>query len=295
VSQKNTYTDGHSMTNNGLQNNRQGTSNVTFKGEEDLGGGLKASFLAETDFDSTTNAGTSFANAEVYAGLAGSFGSIKLGAPNTPSLTTQSAANPFGTKIGGGFGAMNTGRVRNPNSIVYATPSFNGFSAVAAYANQTKSAADVVTTGSITDIGLFYANGPLAVGYSNYKDAKLAGGTDDVKQNNAYVTYDLGTAKLGAGYYTEKSGSTVDSKAYNVSVAVPMGAVTLMANYGKKDDKVAASNNDRTVTGVGAKYALSKRTSVYARLVSDKIDNQASSATTVAKSTYTIFGLQHNF
>ena len=305
VSQKDTYGDASSVTNNKLQNNRQGTSQVTFSGTEDLGGGLKAAFLLENDFDATKDATSNLGSAggELYAGLMGGFGSIKLGSPNTPSLTTQSAANPFGTKIGSGFGAMNTGHVRNNNTIVYATPAMNGFSAVAAYSNAAYSNAPNTTTASITDIGFFYANGPVAAGVSSYKVAAIGSGTSNT-ETNAYVTYDLGAAKIGAGYYTEKNGTAAgattavvsgatDSKAYNLSVAVPMGAVTLMANYGKKDDK-ATANNNRTVTAVGAKYALSKRTSVYARYVDDKIDGTVA-AGSIAKSTYTLVGLQHNF
>ncbi len=303
VSQKDTYGNGNSVTNTGLQNNRQGTSQVTFLGTEDLGGGLKASFLIESDFDATKQGNTNFGSkgGETYAGLSGNFGSIKLGAPNAPTLTTQSAANPFSTKIGGGFGAMNASHVRNDNTIRYDTPMFSGFSAAVAYSSKTKNASDVVTTADITDIGLFYANGPLAIGYSNYKVSGISGAANNV-QNNAYVTYDLGMAKIGAGYYTEKDGAAAsatvasgltDSKAYNVSVSVPMGATTLMANYGKKDDRSAA-NNDRTVSAIGAKYDLSKRTSLYGRLVSDKIDGTVNAAL-VAKSTYTIVGMQHNF
>jgi len=309
VSQKNTYGNGNSVTQTSLQNGRQGTSQITFLGTEDLGGGLKANFLYEGDFNATQQAGTANGigniGGEVFVGLSGGFGSLKLGAPNTPTLTAQAASNPFGTKTGSGWGAMNTAKVRNNSTIRFDTASFNGFTAAIAYTNKTKAdtnpATDVAAAGSITDIGLFYANGPLAVGFSNYKVAAVGTGTSN-SLNNAYVTYDLGMAKLGAGYYTEKNGAAAsatvasgatDSKAYNLSVSVPMGAVTLMANYGKKDDK-ATANNDRTVTAVGAKYDLSKRTSAYARFVTDKTDGTVN-AELAAKSTYTLVGLQHNF
>lgn len=309
VSQKNTYGNGNSVTQTGLQNNRQGTSQITFLGTEDLGGGLKANFLYEGDFNATQQAGTANGigngGGEVFVGLSGGFGSLKLGSPNTPTLTAQAASNPFGTKIGSGFGAMNSGKVRNNSTIRFDTPSFSGFSAAIAYSTQTKAdtnpATAVAAAGAHTDIGLSYANGPLVVGYSNYKVAGVGAAASNTL-NNAYVTYDLGVAKLGAGYFTEKDGAAAsasvvsgatNSQAYNLSVSVPMGAVTLMANYGKKNDK-AAANNDRTVTAVGAKYDLSKRTSAYARFVTDKTDGTVN-AVLAAKSTYTIFGLQHNF
>ncbi|MEY2771186.1 MAG: hypothetical protein RIQ38_1605 [Pseudomonadota bacterium] len=309
VTQKNTYGNGNTVSQTNLQNSRQGTSQVTFFGTEDLGGGLKASFLIENDFHagqaiSSTNL-FSGVGGELFVGLSNNFGSVKIGAANTPTLFAQASANPFGTKTGSGFGAMNAGKVRNSNSFVFSATPVAGLTLNAAYAAKTNADANpstaVTAVAAVTDLGFTYVNGPLAVGYTNYK-VEGAGAALDNTLNNAYLTYDLGVAKLGAGYYTEKNGaaagaSTVsgftDSKAYNFGLWVPMGAVTLMANYAKKDDK-AAANNDRTVTAVGAKYELSKRTSLYGRYVTDKTVGTVNNAA-AAKSTYTILGLQHNF
>ncbi len=298
VVQKNTYGDGTSVTQQGLQNNRQGTSQITFLGTEDLGGGLKAMFLYEADFDSSKAVASGNAlgdkGGELYVGLSGGFGTIKLGAPNTPSLTAQTASNPFGTKIGGGFGAMNTGHVRQDNTVRYDTPNMSGFSAAIAYNTKTKldtNASITAAVGANTDIGLFYSAGPVAAGISFWNTSATATAVKN-KETNAYLTYDMGVAKVGLGYFTEKTVGTIDSAAYNLSVSAPMGAVTLMANYGRKNDKMAA-NKDRKIFALGAKYELSKRTSVYARYVSDKTDNAA--ATAVAKATYTLVGIQHNF
>ena len=121
------------------------------------------------------------------------------------------------------------------------------------------------------------------------------------------MTYDLGVAKIGAGMYTEKQATTgaaaangvtvasIDSKAYNISAAVPLNAnLSLLANVAKKDDKTAL-NLDRTVSAIGVKYTLSKRTSVYARVVTDKIDNAPVNAGYAAKVQTTLAGVQHNF
>jgi predicted porin len=284
---------------NGLQNNRQGTSQVTFFGSEDLGGGLKANFLIENDFNSSAAVGATNlmggAGGELYAGISGGFGSLKLGAPNTPTLSVQAGSNPFGTKLGGGFGAMNSGKVRNSGTVRYDSPALGGSSVAVAFTPST------ATAGSITDIGLSFSTGALSVGASSYTAAGVGAAADNTLTNLA-VNYDFGAAKIGVGYFTEKNGlaataaaasGATNSEAYNVSITVPMGAVTLMANYAAKDDK-AAANNDRTVTAIGARYTFSKRTSVYGRFVTDKIDNAAAAAT-AAKATYTVVGLQHNF
>ena len=338
ASQKSTYGNGAEVTQQLIRNNSQGTSQITFKGVEDLGGGLKASFLLENDFDAGKDATAAIGSlgGEQYLALEGGFGKIAAGAPNTPSLTAQSAANPFGTKIGSGFGLMNTSHVRNNNTLVYSTPVFNGFSAAIAYGNQTKavnstatastSTIGAVTTGANTDIGLNYANGPLTAGVSYWTTAATpglpaavaatAGAASKNEETNAYVTYDFGVAKLGAGYYTEKQASTgaalgvsgviaatgvmsvqsLDSKAWNVSANVPLGnGLSLFANYGRKDDKTSL-NLDAKIYAVGLKKELSKNTSLYARYVDQTVDNVATTALAqVKKQTTTLVGLQTNF
>lgn len=314
-----TYKNGNSVSQNFIRNNSQGTSQITFKGSEDLGGGLMASFLLENDFDAGKDATSNFGSkgGEQYLGLSGGFGSIKLGAANTPTLSAQAAATGFGTKIGSGFNFLTTGRVRNNNSVVYASPSFNGLMVTVAHAfktsadtNPEKSTTTTTTdsngdttttvtkTGAIaeaaahTDIGLSYANGPLTAGYSQYKIAAVAGGSS-TQQNSLYVTYDLGAAKLGFGSYSETSGTATDTKATNISVTVPMGNLSLIANTGTKDDTTAA-NKDRTITALGVKYMFSKNTSAYARLVSQKFENMTANTDVTAVKT-TLVGLQTNF
>ncbi len=100
-------------------------------------------------------------------------------------------------------------------------------------------------------------------------------------------------AKLGFGSYSESSGTATDSKATNLSVTVPMGNLSLIANTGSKDDTTAA-NKDRSITAVGVKYAMSKNTSVYARMVNQKFDNMTAN-TDVTQIKTTLVGMQTNF
>jgi predicted porin len=287
------YKNGNSVSQNFIRNNSQGTSQITFKGTEDLGGGLKAMFLLENDFDAGKNTGI-VGGGEQYLGLSGGFGTLQLGAANTPSLSTMSAATGFGTKIGSGFGFLSTSRVRYSNSVVYASPTFSNITVKVGHVFKTSADANanITEVGAYTDIGLFYANGPLSAGYSVFKIAAAAGG-DGTQQNNLAVTYDLGMAKLGFGSYSESKGAATDSKATNLSVTVPMGNLSLIANTGSKDDTTAA-NKDRSITAVGVKYAMSKNTSVYARLVNQKFDNMTAN-TDVTQIKTTLVGMQTNF
>jgi len=295
-----TYGNGSSVTNQSIRNNTQGTSQVTFKGTEDLGGGLKANFLIENDFDAgkTGNQGTGAANlgsagGEMYLNLTGGFGKIALGAPNTPTLYSQ-AQNPFGTKIGSGFGQINSGKVRNNNTVMYSTPTMAGFTGHLAMSNKTKDAANLTTVGEISDIGLFYANGPLDVKFTSYKVAATATVVEKT-DNNLTAAYDLGVAKLGVAYFTQKQTALVDAKGTAVFATVPLSAnLSLLANYGQNDSALS-TNLDSKITAVGLKYNFSKMTSVYARFAEQSYDNVAATAATTKKVQTTAFGMQTNF
>lgn len=299
-----------------LANNQQGTTAIKFSGTEDLGGGLKAIFMLEQNFDSTDGSNGSMAAGEVFAGLSGGFGTIRLGAANSPTLGVQAGRTPFGTKVGGGYastsGAANT---RNDDSFVYTSPTFGGFSVGIGYALKVNEVAakagsftisesydddsltvpvDALTaptaaaaaTNAKSDIALNYAAGPLVVGVSSVTQKSA------LAQTNLMAQYNLGVARLYAGYVSEddkKGAATSKKKGTNFAIAAPMGAVTLMANIASWDVN-GGTAGDRDITAVGVKYDLSKRTSTYARLVTDK-----TKGTTDTKVQTTLVGLQHNF
>ena len=166
VNQVTTYASGAVRATTALGNNTQGTSQVTFFGTEEIGGGLKANFLIENDFDATKQATNNFSSkgGEVFVGLSGSYGAIQLGAPNTPSLDV-SGRTPFGTKIGSGFangggtgtgkgtasyGVQGLGHVHENNSVVYTAPTMSGFTPKIGYQFNADAIAKENTNGSAT-------------------------------------------------------------------------------------------------------------------------------------------------
>jgi len=76
---KTTYGNGASVSQNFVRNNSQGTSQITVKGVEDLGGGLKASFLLENDFDTRFDANGNPYNGKVNLGSGGGEQYLGLG------------------------------------------------------------------------------------------------------------------------------------------------------------------------------------------------------------------------
>ena len=198
---KNTSGDNALTKKSELAINGTGTTAIHFRGVEDLGGGLKALFQAEIDWNPTQSstlngaagsqyyAGSPF-NGEQFLGLSGGFGSIKLGTPNAAALETNAVAQPFGTALGGGYsstvarmgvnsyginqfvgGSTSSNRVvRHEKTARYDTPEFSGFKGSVEYAFGNNNATTLSSnTEKYQAVGLKYANGPLNVMFSNTK------------------------------------------------------------------------------------------------------------------------------
>ena len=103
----------------GMSGNRIG-----FKGEEDLGGGMKASFTVEMGIDPTEssldNTTTGLANRQSFVGVSGGFGAVTIGRQYTVHHSNQGAGDMVGNLNGqtGYLGAMDS-LVRASNLLVH--------------------------------------------------------------------------------------------------------------------------------------------------------------------------------
>ncbi len=250
---------------NSMANN--GNSRVGFKGTEDLGGGLKANFLFE-DTVSLANginaadpravgaAATPYSRS-AWAGVSGGFGEIQIGqnysagfkamaSYDATGMANYSAAvNRFGSAPGGN---------RNAAQVLYMSPSMGGlqvlFGHVLKGTNKTLGG-----TKAQNEVGVIYANGPIALGAS-YADNGAGAGKDQ----SIGGSFNFGMGRVVAGYYNP-AGSTNPSKGYTLGVAdVKAGPVLLGFEWAK--DTGTAGKPKTTV--LEAKFPLSKRTFVYA-------------------------------
>jgi len=283
--------------------NGYGTSQLSVRGSEELGGGLKAIFLYEGDFEANSSNNVAAAGAtgntqgghvlgsgggEIYVGLAGAFGSVKLGTPNSPTLSTQADRNPFGTKAGSGFGGggatiLGSGIVRQDKSIRFDTASFSGFS-LALDIGDSSTGANIATAngGKVYDVGAFYANGPISAGVSHWEQ-----GTQKI--NELQASYTFGPVKVMGGFHKETgTAATAAGKGGNIAVTYNLSpALAIDANYAKLKTDVT-TDNDPSIFAIGPKYMLSKRTTAYARYV------QLKSAANIKTETVLV-GIRHNF
>ncbi len=219
------------------------------------------------------------------AGIADPFGTNGVGSSynlaNGISVTPEAtfAAQTAETTLNGGFYTGNgtatvaataaaysdANAVRANNSVAYYSPSFSGFSAGLMYSF---GAENTTTTnrsaGKMTSLKLAYANGPVSAAFGTQS---TKGTTDTAKWATNFLagSYDLGMAKLSAGYKTDKltdtAGASTDSiKSTILGVAAPFGATTVKASYVARK---AGSTKIGNQFAIGAVYDLSKRTSVY--------------------------------
>lgn len=309
------------------------TGLLGFKGTEDLGGGLKANFVHEMDLDMDVGALGVAAGRDSTLGLSGGFGEVRLGRSYTPLFSTIGASDVFGTTGAGTvnqFGMAATG-VRVSNAFFYTSPDFAGVTVrLMAAQNNAQTDASVGNAGKTSAQGfsVTYAAGPLRLSagtgtekgssvdrlgslFAETAAAATAAGTPAAAPNAKYTgsaisaQYDMGVAKLFAGFTTTKddddttvAGGELTSKETNFGVAVPMGALTLMAAVGNNKgseagDPVTAKGNDMAF---GATYALSKRTTAYVKTGTyNKYKATDAGITEEVKTNRTSIGLRHTF
>lgn len=239
---------------------------LNFSGSEDLGNGMKASFMLSSIINSAGFNTGSIGTAQSYVGLSGDFGGIKLG------QTVDSFAGTYlgfdvsgGSNIGSAVSSLfahGASGVFHDRSIQVTAPTFAGVNAAATYIVQdgssalgagTTKAGDYSVAGS-ADVGSIKVGAGYSVaGALGNKSSFLGAGTD------------LGFAKVNVLYLSSSDVGTAGLKASTagVNAEIPVaGALTARVGYYNTSGTNTTINGTTTVvTGL---YALSPKTSVFA-------------------------------
>ena len=268
-------------------------SRIGFKGEEDLGNGLKAIWQVEQYVSlAGKEASGGFNTRDTFIGLEGGFGKVRAGYVSDQFNENMETMDIWEYRTGKGAQARGlnimTRHDARQQGVRYDSPNFGGFDF-----NITHQLADSATEnayepgrsthGQATIVGLNYENSGFfgKLGYGNYKHtavdndggqedghvARIEGGYD---ANNLFVGLAYQYAKNMPGWIATGNLATNDAQIVDkaqeaaVSVAYTMGAVTPKITYAhgwdlkNNGDKIKNSGYDQVI--IGADYALSKRT-----------------------------------
>jgi predicted porin len=273
-----------------LQNN---SSRFGFRGSEDLGGGMKAGFVLESGFDSSTGQSAStFFGRQSEVNLSGGFGTVRLGNyfPASYYATSDYVGmhnHETGTSADAfyqdpvWFGALGTG-----NKIGYTSPNLGGLvlEAAASLHEQTSGGKNGYDLAANYDLGSLH----LGAGYSQ---------VDDDKQLALRALYSFGSFVVG-GYYQRNDEAVLGTRNnFRLSGMYALGASEFHLNVGRAAKWENVANSAATQYTVAYNYNLSKRTKVYAFYTKVNNDSGASYMTGAAGTDFSSFalGIRHNF
>lgn len=267
-----------------------GSSRFIIGGSEDLGGGLKAIFQIDNRFKGDDGT-QSLAGGNTFVGLAGGFGTIRLGKLDVyhnigldefqSRATAHQASNEGILAYVGDNSSTNAiaRGSRSQNVVRYDIPRIAGLRGGLAWspgARTTEGNPGAAQKGDAWSADLAWASGAITLGGAywdeKYEGYKLAAPGDSTGQQawRLYGSYDFGMFKLGLTYDESqlKYTGTGDRKrgAWSIPVSAKIGTGTLLFTYTQADDiKVGGSKSNDTgakMFALGYDYPFSKRTSV---------------------------------
>lgn len=269
-----------------------GSSILGFRGSENIGGGIKASFDLQGDLNVNNGQGDGSGGGltfdrQSWVELSLGSNSIRMGrlqdiakdsysyAIAGMNLADTSGMTGFSTTLGQGNRYPNYTRVETKLA---------GFRVSAAYSNDT--AATKTGTGQGDESTVFGVEGTVA------KDIKVIVTTatkGQAKGNTFGARFAVGAAEIGTLYARQDSGTGVTASMYQVGAVYPVTAgLNLRASYAKNDSDRDTADAD--LYAVMLEKAFSKRTSVYVGYSDLDVNNGVTGDTKIAT-----VGLQHKF
>ena len=290
-----------------LRELRDNASRLGFRGVEDLGGGLQASFGLEMGLSADAGTVTDPAFRNSYVALGGAWGTVALGRLDSANPTgsplysqiialTHFAPNDAGATATST--SMQNARNRTSNSIGYASPTWSGFNVQARYyLRGAGTATEFEDAARSFDLGLNYKIGDLklALGYatdsrkgglaSNEFDDKWQAGANYLVLNGLEV-YLLG----GTDRYKNTATRRRDVQYAILGAAYSQGAHKVVFNLMQRDVQASLAG-ERKRQQLSYQYFLSKRTDLQAFIDNDGIDSSKSNVRVRAVG----MGVRHNF
>jgi predicted porin len=314
-----------------LTNSGYNSSRLGFRGTEDLGGGLSASFWLEAGLANDDGQGAASSSNNQASGtgaavagrqgltfnrrstvsLAGNWGELRLGRDYTPQFWNLTVFDPFGTNgVGTSVTLVNPAQVADPvtvrasNSIGYFLPgNLGGFYGQAQYyMGENVEGTATEDDGSGFGFRVGYAAGPFNTAFAYSKTNRSIG---DFETWNIGGQWDFGVAKLIGQYANnDVNGSAgvadITGKGWLIGGLIPVGAGEIRLSYSQYEVDTA-TNPEVKKYAIGYVHNLSKRTALYATYA--HLSNNGGAALALngavgvanASSSGYDFGIRHSF
>jgi predicted porin len=264
-----------------------GTPVIGFRGSEDLGGGLKASFQLEGALNGATGAvgddaddSNDFFSRQSWVGISGGFGDFRFGKQNNALKDIdgfgETGVNFF--DLDGGVSAVASSlQNRDTRTVKYISPRMNGFAGTVS--NSTNVSPLHATVGlEVTAYNATYSAGPLKLGIGQAL-SRQAGNPGFERSETVFGgSYNLGVAVVDfsvQNYEIAASGDESETDFVQIGAHIPLGGkLALKLNHASLEFN-GTSDRDTTHNGIMAVYSLSKRTAIYAGYRAESGDDGA--------------------
>jgi predicted porin len=288
---KGDVSDRTALTNSGYNSSRLG-----FRGTEDLGGGMSASFWLEAGVanddgqGAATNSnnqasGTGAAvagrqgltfNRRSTVSLGGGWGEVRVGRDYTPQFWNLTVFDPFGTNgVGTSVTLINPQQAADPvtvrasNSIGYFLPAnLGGFYGQVQYYMGENNSGPTEDDGTGGGLRVGFASGPFNVAFAL---SKTNFATGDFDTWNVGGQWDFGVAKVMAQYVSNELSASATSAipsfegtGWLIGGLIPVGAGEIRIAYSAYEVDSAAADPEVSKWAIGYVHNLSKRTALYA-------------------------------
>lgn len=270
-------------------------SRLGFRGNDDLGGGMKALWQVENTVDIDDGGWGSARN--TFVGLAGGFGTVVVGKHDTPYKIATASLDPFIDTYADYNAVIDaTADARVDNAIAYISPDLSGLTIAAAYVSDVgilggadDNLPDTVKDNEFSAISLagMYTNGPLFVSLalqtidnvtgangSSYDTTKFGVGYTLPTQTKVGLVYEMVDMDDDANVAGDQK---VDSSNIHLSVTHPITADTnLKFAYGQADETKSGDKDGGDFLAIGVSKNMTANTELYALYA--QMDNDSGAA-----------------
>ncbi len=243
-------------------------SRIGVKGTYDVEGGLQAIYQAEFEvqFDDGDKDGETFTQRNIFVGLKGGFGTVKVGKFDTPLKVAQKKIDLFNDLKGDIKNVITESDARADDIIAYQSPSFSGFKGnVALISSET----DGVSNGVSASVS--FEQNDVYVAAALDQNLNSDGIQEDLDVFRLVAQYKIADFQLGALYESSDPATGDDVDGFFGSVKYTMDKLALKAQYGSSDIKEEGGDT----LSIGADYKISKPLKVFAYYTQHGADNDA--------------------